>query len=135
MAEATATVAGTVERVFKPIQQFTRGWMMSPDTDRYGVELGMRTPRCVGAQPADALAPCTPGSQRVREMRGVVAVDEEIGRISARCLIGPLYGVRQRFPGGQASVRFHREGDGHRHGGFLCRHRDANGLVDVIQGE
>lgn len=32
------TVSETVDRVFKPIQQFTRGWMMSPDTDRYGQE-------------------------------------------------------------------------------------------------
>ena len=41
----TATAAETVERVFKPIQQFTRGWMMAAATDRYGVELGMRTGR------------------------------------------------------------------------------------------
>jgi len=40
-----AHVTATVARVFKPIQQFTRGWMMSPSTDRYGVELGMRTGR------------------------------------------------------------------------------------------
>lgn len=45
ISRPTATVADTIERVFKPIQQFTRGWMMSPDTDRYGVELGMRTGR------------------------------------------------------------------------------------------
>lgn len=42
----TATVPETVERAFKPIQQFTRGWMMSPDTDRYGRdELGLTEPR------------------------------------------------------------------------------------------
>lgn len=42
---ATATVSETVDRAFKPIQQFTRGWMMSKDTDEYGVRLGMRTGR------------------------------------------------------------------------------------------
>lgn len=43
---ATATVTETVERVFKPIQQFTRGWMMNPDTDRYGrEELGLTESR------------------------------------------------------------------------------------------
>lgn len=42
----TATVPDTIERVFKPIQQFTRGWMMSPDTDRYGeAVLGLTLPR------------------------------------------------------------------------------------------
>jgi hypothetical protein len=40
-----ATPAETVERVFKPIQQFTRGWMMAASTDEYGVALGMRTGR------------------------------------------------------------------------------------------
>lgn len=44
MAE-TATVAETVERVFKPIQQFTRGWMMAKATDEYGVRLGFRVGR------------------------------------------------------------------------------------------
>jgi Helix-turn-helix family len=43
---ADATTAATVERVFKPIQQFTRGWMMAPETDAYGVEvLGLTRPR------------------------------------------------------------------------------------------
>ena len=43
---ASATAAETIERVFKPIQQFTRGWMMSPATDRYGAEvLGLDRPR------------------------------------------------------------------------------------------
>ena len=42
----SATPPETIERVFKPIQQFTRGWMMSPDTDRYGSEvLGLTRPR------------------------------------------------------------------------------------------
>lgn len=42
----TANVSETVERVFKPIQQFTRGWMMSPETDRYGEEeLGLKIRR------------------------------------------------------------------------------------------
>ncbi|MDA3040424.1 MAG: hypothetical protein O3C27_13030 [Actinomycetota bacterium] len=40
-----ATVPETVERVFKPIQQFTRGWMIADATDAYGVELGFRTGR------------------------------------------------------------------------------------------
>lgn len=40
-----AHVAATVERVFKPIQQFTRGWMMAESTDRYGVDLGFKTGR------------------------------------------------------------------------------------------
>lgn len=38
-------VAETVERVFKPIQQFTRGWMMAESTDQYGVDLGFETGR------------------------------------------------------------------------------------------
>ena len=41
----TAMVAETIERVFKPIQQFTRGWMMAESTDAYGVELGFATGR------------------------------------------------------------------------------------------
>lgn len=42
----TATVQETIERVFKPIQQFTRGWMLNPDTERYGREvLGLDRPR------------------------------------------------------------------------------------------
>lgn len=45
MSQPRATPAETVERVFKPIQQFTRGWMMSSDTDDYGVSIGMRTGR------------------------------------------------------------------------------------------
>ena len=45
MSARRATPAETVERVFKPIQQFTRGWMMSPATDDYGVSIGMRTGR------------------------------------------------------------------------------------------
>lgn len=40
-----ATVPETVERVFKPIQQFTRGWMMADATYAYGVELGFETGR------------------------------------------------------------------------------------------
>lgn len=44
MAE-TATVQATVERAFKPIQQFTRGWMMAEATYAYGVELGFATGR------------------------------------------------------------------------------------------
>ena len=41
----TATVPETIERVFRPIQQFTRGWMMAEATYDYGVEIGMRTGR------------------------------------------------------------------------------------------
>jgi hypothetical protein len=40
---ATATVPETIEKVFKPIQQFTRGWMMTEATASYGVELGLRS--------------------------------------------------------------------------------------------
>src|SRR5690349_1476967 len=40
-----ATVSETVARVFKPVQQFTRGWMMAKATDEYGIALGMRTGR------------------------------------------------------------------------------------------
>jgi hypothetical protein len=36
----TATAAETIERVFHPIQEFTRGWMLAPSTDAYGIELG-----------------------------------------------------------------------------------------------
>lgn len=43
MSAPTATPAELVERMFKPIQQFTRGWMMAESTDTYGVEVvGMR---------------------------------------------------------------------------------------------
>jgi hypothetical protein len=46
MPIATASVPETVARVFKPIQQFTRGWMMAPETDRYGEqELGLSVRR------------------------------------------------------------------------------------------
>lgn len=42
----TATAAETVARTFKPIQQFTRGWMMAEATNVYGVEVvGMPTGR------------------------------------------------------------------------------------------
>ncbi len=40
MSAPTATAAETIERVFKPIQQFTRGWMLVDSTAQYGVELG-----------------------------------------------------------------------------------------------
>jgi hypothetical protein len=40
---ATGTVSNTVEQVLKPIQQFTRGWMMVPATAQRGVELGLRS--------------------------------------------------------------------------------------------
>jgi hypothetical protein len=59
---ATATTAETVERTFKPLQQFTRGWMMAEATDTYGVEVvGMRTGRefwVVGR--AGVMGSCTP---------------------------------------------------------------------------
>lgn len=41
----TATPAEAVEATFKPLQQFTRGWMMADSTDAYGVELGFATGR------------------------------------------------------------------------------------------
>ncbi|MDH3301430.1 MAG: hypothetical protein OES24_13075 [Acidimicrobiia bacterium] len=37
-----ATPAETVERTFKPIQQFVRGWMLTAETEAYGRELGLR---------------------------------------------------------------------------------------------
>jgi hypothetical protein len=37
------TVTSTVARTFKPLQQFTRGWMMADATDQYGIDLGFRT--------------------------------------------------------------------------------------------
>jgi hypothetical protein len=40
MSIATATAADTIERVFKPIQQFTRGWMLAESTGRHGIDLG-----------------------------------------------------------------------------------------------
>lgn len=62
----SATVAETVERVFKPIQQFTRGWMLVPETEAYGAEtLGLTRPRqfwivgragVLGSCPADVAA-------------------------------------------------------------------------------
>jgi hypothetical protein len=39
----TMTVADQVERVLKPIQQFVRGWMTGPMTDRLASELGLRS--------------------------------------------------------------------------------------------
>ena len=39
----TMTTADQVERVLKPIQQFVRGWMTGPMTDRLAVDLGMRS--------------------------------------------------------------------------------------------
>ncbi len=36
-------VAATVTRTFKPLQQFTRGWMMADATDQWGIDLGFRT--------------------------------------------------------------------------------------------
>lgn len=39
----TATIADQVERVLKPIQQFVRGWMTGPATDRLAAELGLRS--------------------------------------------------------------------------------------------
>ena len=42
---SSATAAETIDRVFKPIQQFTRGWMMASSTGEYGVSIGMRTGR------------------------------------------------------------------------------------------
>ena len=57
----TATVPETIDRVFKPIQQFTRGWMLVESTGDYGVSIGMRTGRefwIVGR--AGVLGSCTP---------------------------------------------------------------------------
>ncbi|GIJ28751.1 hypothetical protein Vqi01_39130 [Micromonospora qiuiae] len=39
----TATVAETIDRVFEPIQQFDRSWMLAKSTDAYGVKLGFAT--------------------------------------------------------------------------------------------
>jgi hypothetical protein len=39
----TMTPADQVERVLKPIQQFVRGWMTGPPTDRLAADLGMRS--------------------------------------------------------------------------------------------
>lgn len=65
-APPRATVAETIERVFKPIQQFTRGWMLAPETDAYGAtQLGLTVPRqfwivgragVLGSCPADVAA-------------------------------------------------------------------------------
>lgn len=40
---STTSAADAVEQVLKPIQQFTRGWMMTPDTSARGVALGLRS--------------------------------------------------------------------------------------------
>lgn len=40
MSAPTATPGETVARVFKPIQQFTRGWMMAESTAELGLDLG-----------------------------------------------------------------------------------------------
>jgi hypothetical protein len=39
----TTTASDQVERVLKPIQQFVRGWMTGPLTDRLAGELGLRS--------------------------------------------------------------------------------------------
>lgn len=39
----TVSVADQVERVLKPIQQFVRGWMTGPLTERLAVDLGMQS--------------------------------------------------------------------------------------------
>ncbi len=39
----TMTVADQVERVLKPIQQFVRGWMTGPLTDRLAIDLGLQS--------------------------------------------------------------------------------------------
>ena len=39
----TTTVADQVERVLKPIQQFVRGWMTGPMTDRLAADLGLQS--------------------------------------------------------------------------------------------
>ena len=39
----TNTTADQVERVLKPIQQFVRGWMTGPLTDRLAADLGLRS--------------------------------------------------------------------------------------------
>ncbi|MGZ4723251.1 MAG: SCO6745 family protein [Ilumatobacteraceae bacterium] len=39
----TATTADQVERVLKPIQQFVRGWMTGPLTDRRAADLGLQS--------------------------------------------------------------------------------------------
>lgn len=36
----TATAKQTIDRVFEPIQRFTRGFLLAPSTDAYGTELG-----------------------------------------------------------------------------------------------
>ena len=41
MTTTRTTTEATVERVLKPIQQFVRGWMMSPSTRARGRELGL----------------------------------------------------------------------------------------------
>jgi hypothetical protein len=37
---AVATASETIERVFEPVQRFSRSWMLAKSTDAYGVELG-----------------------------------------------------------------------------------------------
>ena len=39
----TTTVSDQIERVLKPIQQFVRGWMTGPLTDRLAGDLGLRS--------------------------------------------------------------------------------------------
>ncbi|MEA3185906.1 MAG: hypothetical protein QOC57_1943 [Ilumatobacteraceae bacterium] len=39
----TTTIADQVERVLKPIQQFVRGWMTGPTTDRLAADLGLQS--------------------------------------------------------------------------------------------
>jgi hypothetical protein len=40
---SATTAAEQVERVLKPIQQFVRGWMTGPRTDKLAADLGMRS--------------------------------------------------------------------------------------------
>jgi hypothetical protein len=44
-ATNTATAPETIEQVFRPIQQFTRGWMLTKETGAYGKSIGLRSGR------------------------------------------------------------------------------------------
>ena len=78
------------------------------------VELGVALRRGVRAQAADPLDPRLADLDRVREMRGVRAVDHEVGGGAVRLGVDLLDRITQRLAARQAAVGLDREGDGDR---------------------
>ena len=89
-------------------------WIAGVELGRF-VELGVRQPRRVGAQSANAAHPGFARPNGVREMTRVRAVDHEIRGIPFRRLVHRLDRRPQYRSRGQRRVRLDRERDRHRH--------------------